>query len=866
LDSLLAAIILARKLFAMRKLFLCLLLLECNLSIAQSWKPIEFKFDTTTNGNNKTGLINCSSLYLHPNKKNIRWLLSPKGGLYVSKDGGSNWIICIGSNLIPTCELTGIAADPFNENILYLATNNYNNCGGLWKSINGGNSFVQLPNFSLAVNEIVVSPTNRHLLHIATSDGIYKSLNGGVTFSKINGLPSINFFNVKRNTNKNSHFIYATSNSSFYLSSDEGLTWNSSLVINQSLCHEIGLSNSDSNCVYLYNNNNNGEVYVSNNKGISFSILKNSSAPILNGITSNDSIYNSNSNGFIIPDAINSNSFYVGTKIIYRYLSSTGFNPMITYQQQLPGLIHELKWSDAGDTLYACTSGGLYRSIDNAITWTYAMQGVKSLEGYAMKINSDSWNIITSQNGVFQLRSDTIKSTNLNIVYSIDSIIQDVIDTNLWFKISIANTVAYKNQIGTSWVTLVGGLPTRCKIMDLKFDYHSWPNRLIALTDGCGIYSIQFDSLRTLKAGFTLQNDIICNFDSIKINDKSTGQPDSVRWYFTGTSTQTSNERNPAILINDIRSFTIQQIVYKGTISDTSFYSSYSINNPDLYCIDSANTIGGFFSDSIIHSIPSNYQWTIASTDSIHTNAYVFPNYWVNAEGAEETLLSNVFMLRDSSNAALRFNYAYTNYSLEYSDTLIIKARLLCLNKEITLFHKGGSSLRTTNDSLTIAFHPNSNEWRSDSLDLSFGVGAGPMKIIIENKGHYGNNLYLDSLQIDSNYLSSDFLIAVNFFIEGYYAGQRWMRATLYNGGISNNENETDSFRLQLLDKNNPSQIIYETSGTVKTDGSSQVYIPVNYSSDSYYLGLITRNGITVYTKAPVHLSRWGFQEWELRW
>ena len=866
MDSPLTAIILARKLFAMIKLFLCIVLLKCNLSVAQSWQPINFVFDTASNINNKSGLIDCKTLYLHPNKKNVRWLLSPKGGVYVSRDGGSNWTICIGSNFLPACELTGIAADPTNENILYLATNNYNHCGGLWKSINGGNSFVQLQNFSHAVNEIVISPTNRYLLHIATSDGMYKSLNGGVTFSNINGLPSINIFHVNRNMNKSSHFIYATSNSAFYYSSDEGTTWNTSLTINQALCHEIGLRNNDSNCVYLYNNNNNGEVYVSYNKGINFSIVKNSSTPVLNGITSNDSIYNSNSNGFIIPDFLNVNSFYTGSKIIYRYLSSTGVTPTITYQQQLPGLIHELKWSDAGDTLYACTSGGLYRSIDNAITWNYAMQGINSLEGYAMKIDSDSRNIITSQNGVFQLKNDKLKSVSLNTTFKADSIIQDIIDTNLWFKISIANTVEYKNQIGTSWIIINAGLPTRCKLMDLKFDYHSWPNRLIALTDGCGIYSIQFDSLRTLKAGFTLQNEIICNLDSIRITDRSTGKPDSVRWYFIGASTHKSIEHNPAILINDIRSFTIQQIVYKGANSDTSFYNSYSANDYNLYSIDSANILGGFFSDSIVHSIPSNYQWTIATTDSIHTNAYVFPNYAVNAEGAEETLLSNVFMLRDSSNAALRFNYAYTNYSLEYSDTLIIKARLLCLDKDIILFQKGGSDLRTTNDSLTISFLPQASEWRSDSLDLSFGVGAGPMQIIIENKGHYGNNLYLDNLQIDSNYLSSDFLIAVNFFIEGYYAGQRRMRPALYNAGISNNENETDSFRLQLLDQNNPSQLIYETTGVVKTDGSSQVYIPVNYSSNSYYLGLITRNGISVYTKAPVYLSRWGYQEWELRW
>ena len=80
------------------------------------------------------------------------------------------------------------------------------------------------------------------------------------------------------------------------------------------------------------------------------------------------------------------------------------------------------------------------------------------------------------------------------------------------------------------------------------------------------------------------------------------------------------------------------------------------------------------------------------------------------------------------------------------------------------------------------------------------------------------------------------------------------------------NENETDSFRLQLIDKDDPTQLIYEAKGVVLTDGSSHVEIPVLYGSSSYYLGLTTRNGITVYTKAPVYLSRWGFQEWELRW
>ncbi|MFM7017154.1 MAG: WD40/YVTN/BNR-like repeat-containing protein [Bacteroidota bacterium] len=850
----------------MRRLLLCLMLVNFNFSFAQSWKSVNFMFEPSSNINYKIGLIDFKTLYLHPTKKNIRYLLSSKGGLYISKDGGVTWILCKGSNQLPACELTSIVADSYNENILYLGTNNNNNCGGLWKSNNGGNTFVLLQNFFHSVNEISISPVNRYLLHIATTDGLYKSLNGGVTLSKINSVPSINFFHLKRNTNMSSHYVYATSNTNFYFSSDEGTTWNTSLSINTALCHEIGLISADSNCIYLFNGNHNGEVYASFNKGISFSIIKTDSVPSLNGINLSDTLNNSLNNGFILPEITNSTSFYSGSKIILNYTYFTGFTPIIQYQKQLPILIHEIKYSDVGDTLFACTSGGLYSSWDNGITWNYVMNGVQNLEGVSMNLAEQDWKIFTANNGIFELIDDTLKSTNSGIVSLADSIFQDVVDTNLWFKISNAHSIFYKNKANTSWVNLSTGLPTRCKISDIKVDFHKLPNCLVALTEGCGIYSLSIDSLRSLKANFDVSPHYFCKNDRITISDKSVGKPDSIHWEINGAAIISSNNNQLTIQLNNLQQFSVKLIAYKNNLSDTCISNKKSFYSNQLYKIDSANYLGNFFSDSIIHSSNSNFQWIVTYTDSIHTNAYAFPNFNVNATGNNETLLSSIFILPDSTNATLRFDYAYANYSREYSDTLIIKVHLLCLNKEIILFQKGGSELRTINDSLTIPFIPNANEWRNDSLDLGSCVGAGPMQIIIENKGHYGNNLYLDNLQIDSNYFPATFQINVNFFIEGYYCGQQRMRPALYNAGISNNEDETDSFRLQLLDKIDPTIVKYEVAGIVKTDGTSRVNIPINYCSDSYYLGLITRNGISVYTQAPVYLSRWGYQEWELRW
>jgi len=839
-----------------------------NLTIAlsqSSWKALEFSFKEDSS-QLKIGLINTQAMVIHPLKNNYRWIVLPKGGLYLSNDGGQIWQLCKGSQQLPPCELTCMVPDPINEQIIYLGTNNQNNTGGLWKSINGGRTFVQLQNMQRAINAMTISRSNRYLLHLASANGVYKTTNGGVTFSLINALGTQNFLDIKRISSANSHQIYTTTSHGFYSSSDEGLTWINSISFSNTGFHSIGITKSDTNSVYIFNANHNGEVYSSFNRGVNFYVVKNTALPSLTGIDISDTIYSSSINGFILPHPTNSSLFYCGSKIIYQYLSSTEFISLISYQQQLPGNINNLYSSDNGDTLFACTSGGLYRSNNSGQTWNYSMQGVNALEGLAIDFTSEYKNIITLNNGVFSFNDGTIKSSSNYSILTATDFIHDSVDTNLQFQ-AIGNLLYVKSWKDASWMNFSSALPKRCSITDLKIDYHVQPNRLLVLFDGAGIYYTSIDSLRKLKARFAINNSIVCNGSNLLLENKSIGQIDSVKWTFSGASIQQSTDNQPIINILDRTNFSIQLIVYYLSYTDTSYFSSEDNSSLNLiYQLDSCNQFGSLFSDSVLHTHPSNFQWQVINCGSPHTNAYAFPNYYVNTQGSEEALLSSIFSLPDSTNAVLRFDYAYTNYSQEYADTLIIKARLLCLDKEITLFQKGGSTLRTTNDSLTISFHPNANEWRSDSIDLSICVGAGPIQLVIENKGHYGNNLYLDNLQIDSNYNPTTFHIAVNFFIEGYYSGNRQMRPALYLSEISNNENETDSFRLQLLDNYNPTQIIYEAEGVVHIDGSSQVELPIAYISGSYYLGLTTRNGITVYTKQPVYLSRWGFQEWELRW
>jgi len=85
---------------------------------------------------------------------------------------------------------SGIAFDPRNRNHIYLATSG----GGLWKTTDGGQSWVSLSDTwsSYAMGDVEVDPKNPDIvyagtgdLHDQAGDGIYKSTDAGLNWSHI---------------------------------------------------------------------------------------------------------------------------------------------------------------------------------------------------------------------------------------------------------------------------------------------------------------------------------------------------------------------------------------------------------------------------------------------------------------------------------------------------------------------------------------------------------------------------------------------------------------------------------------------------------------------------------------------------------
>lgn len=201
------------------------------------------------------------------------------GGMWKTKDGGATWQLL-------SDEFTNIstmAMSSSNHNVIYAGTGESFPGGtfmignGIWKSADRGVNWIQLTNTSTNpdfeyVNRLLVDPANENIVLAATETGIYKSSNGGATWVKVysstGGVEDL----VADPTNFN--VLFGGEHTIGVLrSTNAGNSWTvSNSGIEGGTRYELAVSPVDHNNVFVSSNVSStaSKVYISQDNGLSW--------------------------------------------------------------------------------------------------------------------------------------------------------------------------------------------------------------------------------------------------------------------------------------------------------------------------------------------------------------------------------------------------------------------------------------------------------------------------------------------------------------------------------------------------------------------------------------------------------------------
>lgn len=142
------------------------------------------------------------------------------------------------------------------------------------------------------------------------------------------------------------------------------------------------------------------------------------------------------------------------------------------------------------------------------------------------------------------------------------------------------------------------------------------------------------------------------------------------------------------------------------------------------------------------------------SAYGVGTGSMKFDNFSgtgaANPGGTLDWFILPTLDLSTHTNPQLTFDVAYGLYSAANSDTLIVAVSTNCSPNYAIAYLQGGSQLATRAGNTTVNFVPSTTEWVNKTVNLSAFAGQGQVSIAFINKSGWGNNVYVDNINLPS--------------------------------------------------------------------------------------------------------------------
>ncbi|NOT37632.1 MAG: hypothetical protein HOP11_09680, partial [Saprospiraceae bacterium] len=324
----------------------------------------------------------------HPTNSSIFFVAAANGGLWKTIDGGLSYI-SLGEDL-PQQPVGTVIVDPRNPNTIYITIGEKDGWWqyglGVYKSIDGGTSW-KPTGLSFKLNEqrviyaLSMDPSNSKNLIAATNKGIYKTQDGGVLWTRVR---TEDFSDVKYKIG-NSNILYAARNDywgscEIFQSTDGGTNWTQLSNFNiQRNFMRIQLTPANPEFIAV-NASEDGKpkLYLSKNGGQKFDFISNlpENYVLFLSPTQEDVMYC----GFV-----KVHKSYDGGYSWKEVTSwwNDGKNPEVHADHRFVSFDPRRK-----NHIYFCNDGGVHQYDENSETWKELSQNLPITQFYKMAIST----------------------------------------------------------------------------------------------------------------------------------------------------------------------------------------------------------------------------------------------------------------------------------------------------------------------------------------------------------------------------------------------------------------------------------------------------------------------------------------------
>lgn len=409
-----------------------------------------------------------------PGSNTTFWVGAPAGGLWKTTNSGTSWTT--NTDLLTIVGCTDLAIDPNNTQIMYLATGD-GFAGdtpsiGVLKSTDGGltwntTGLSWLQSQGRRIRRLIIHPTNSQILLAATSNGIYRTLNSGTTWTQVN---AANTYDIEFNPG-NPNTIYACG-TTYYKSVNGGTTFSSTGITGLPAATNLSrmslaVTAADTNYVYIVaaENSTNGYglygFYRSTNSGVAFTTMSTTPDILSNPCSGSGTGAQGWYDLCLAASPSNKNEVVVGGVNVWRSTNGgtawtsigcwigTGNPPYIHADH------HSLAYNSAG-TIYSTNDGGVYFYTGSA--WTDITSTRNIAQIYKLGLSSLSANkLITGhQDNGSNIWNGTTYAASL-AGDGMDCFIDRTNDNNLFA--ARPNGSYYRSTTnGASWSSITSGL------------------------------------------------------------------------------------------------------------------------------------------------------------------------------------------------------------------------------------------------------------------------------------------------------------------------------------------------------------------------------------------------------------------------